>query len=45
MWWIEYAWPRKLSTIRRCGLDWRKCVIVGLGFKTSLLVAWNLVFS
>jgi hypothetical protein len=32
--WLEEVWP--------C---WRKCVTVGLGFKTLILAAWKPIFS
>jgi hypothetical protein len=39
------------GTIRRCGLVeigvalWRKCITVGVGFKTLVLQAWKPLFS
>jgi hypothetical protein len=37
------------GTIRRYGLGgrpcWKKCVIVGMGFKIIILAAWKPIFS
>ena len=44
LWWFVYAWSR-VWQYRDVWPWWRKCVIVGVVFKTLLLAAWKQVLA
>jgi hypothetical protein len=44
LWWLEDAWPRAWHYLEVWSC-WRKCVPVGVGFKTLLINTWEPVSS
>ena len=43
VWWFEYAWLREWHYLETWPC-WRKCLTVGMAFKSFILAAWIAVF-